>query len=99
MRKHHPISVDELAAMVARGFETTSTKEDVAELRRDMDLGFRSVSDTMKAIVDTLDLMRADMRDIKITLGGLVRSFTVLEEQVQHLDKRVSRLEAKSRSR
>jgi hypothetical protein len=37
--------------------------------------------------------MRADLHDIKLALGPLVRSVASLEEMVRHLDKRVIRLE------
>ena len=37
--------------------------------------------------------MRADLHDVEITLGPLVRTVASLEETVRHLDKRVARLE------
>ena len=48
------------------------------------------------ALTDILGLMRADVHDIKITLGGLVRTVTALDESVRRLDKRVTRLEGKT---
>jgi len=44
-------------------------------------------------MTDVLDLMRADLHDVKIALGPLVRTVASLEETVRHLDKRVARLE------
>jgi uncharacterized protein YoxC len=52
--------------------------------------------DGFKAVVDLLDLIRADVHDVKITLGPLARTVADLDESVRYLDKRVSRLEEKA---
>jgi len=44
-------------------------------------------------MADVLDLMHADLHDVKIALGPLVRTVASLEETVRQLDKRVARLE------
>lgn len=44
-------------------------------------------------MTDVLDLMRADLHDVKIALGPPVRTVASLKETVRHLDKRVVRLE------
>ena len=46
-----------------------------------------------KAMTDVLDLMRADLHNVKIALGPPVRTVASLKETVRHLDKRVVRLE------
>jgi len=69
------ISVDELAQMSQRefaavheeikhGFEHTASKEDVRVLRNDMEAGFQAVTETMKTIVEKLDLVRTDVIEI-----------------------------------
>jgi len=37
--------------------------------------------------------MRADLHDVTVALGLLVRTVASLEDTVRHLDKRVTRLE------
>ena len=39
-----------------------------------------------EARLDVLDLMRADLRDVKIALGPLVRTVASLEDSVRGLD-------------
>lgn len=63
-------------------------------LEQKVDNSFRRASEMFKALVDILDLMRADTRDIKVTLGGLARSFIAPEEKARELNKRVARWEA-----
>jgi len=59
----------------------------------------RKVDDGVKALVDILDLMRADLRDVKIALGPFVRTVASLEDSVRDLDRRVVRLEERPRAR
>src|SRR6266852_2764798 len=47
-------------------------------------------------MTDVLDLLRADVHDVKVALGPLVRTVASLEETVRHLDKRVTRLEERA---
>jgi len=77
-------SIDGLAALTKQEFRTVGQRFD--RLDHKVDAGF-------KAMTDVLDLMRADLHDVKIALGPLVRTVASLEETVRHLDKRVARLE------
>jgi hypothetical protein len=43
--------------------------------------------------------MRADLHDMNVALGPLVRTVASLEETVRHLDKRVVRLEEQATRR
>jgi len=56
----------------------------------------RKVDDSFRAMTDGLDLVRADVHDIKIALGPLVRTVASLESTVRELDKRVVRLEERA---
>ena len=82
------ITIETLAVMIQNGFKETASKKEVDER-------FKAVDGTFKAIVDQLDLMRADIRDIKITLGPLVHMVAALDTDVQDLQKRTKRLEQK----
>jgi hypothetical protein len=77
-------SIDELAALTQQEFLAVGQRFD--RLDHKADAGF-------KAMTDVLDLMRADLHDVKIALGPLVRTVASLEGTVHHLDKRVARLE------
>ena len=84
MQKKKPNSIDELAALTQQEFLAVGRRFDRLDYK--FDAGF-------KAMIDVLDLMRADLHDVKITLGPLVRTVASLEETVRRLDKRVARLE------
>ena len=61
------ITIEKLAEMVHKGFLETARKDELTSLRKDTNEGFRLVAEAS-------DLIRADVRDIKITLGPLVRT-------------------------
>ncbi len=73
--------IDELARMVKRGFNETATK-------REVQLGFQTVNEDMS-------LIRADIHDIKMVLGPLVRHVAAMEDRIVGLEKRVGRVERK----
>lgn len=84
-------SVEQLAALTQKEFLSIGERfggleERATAVERKVDGGF-------KAVTDLLDLMRADLHDINVALGPLVRIVASLEETVRHLDKRVVRLE------
>jgi hypothetical protein len=76
---HKNITIDQLAKMINEGFKTTATQEDIQEFRRE--------------VADEHDRIRSDIRDIKTTLGPLVRTVAAMEREFQ--DLRVGRLERK----
>ena len=84
MPKKQLNSIDELASLTQQEFLAVGQRFD--RLDHKIDAG-------VKAMTDVLDLMRADLHDVKIALGPLVRTLASLEETVRHLDKRVARLE------
>ena len=47
---------------IKQGFE--QTREDARIIRNDMEAGFNAVTETMKTIVEKLDLIRADVIEI-----------------------------------
>ena len=81
MAKRH-MTIEDVAGMVKRGFDQTSTKQDLHEFRKEVNDRFNTVED--------------DIRDIKIALGPLVRVVAALESDVRSLHARVSRLERKT---
>jgi hypothetical protein len=90
MKRRNINSIDGLAALTQEEFLAVGERFDGLE---------RKVDDGVKALVDILDLMRADLRDVKIALGPLVRTVASLEDSVRGLDRRVIRLEEKTRAR
>lgn len=79
------MTIEDLARMVNRGFdgvtEKMATKGELRELRRDLTEALRIVED--------------DVRDIKITMGPLVRIVGALEYDMRHLHARMNRVEKK----
>ena len=55
------ITIEQLAKM---------TQEEFGAARKEMHDGFKRMDDGFKAVASILDLMRADIRDIKITLSA-----------------------------
>jgi len=82
-------SIEQLARLTQQEFLGVGERLDRLEKKTD---------DGFKRVVDVLDLIRADVHDMKITLGPLARAVADLEESVRYLDKRVSRLEEKAAS-
>ncbi|HEY5986386.1 MAG TPA: hypothetical protein VIV12_08425 [Streptosporangiaceae bacterium] len=81
-------SIDELARLTQQEFLEVGDRLERLEKKTD---------DGFKTVVDLLDLIRADVHDVKITLGPLTRTVADLDGSVRYLDKRVSRLEEKAR--
>ena len=80
MPKQNADPIENLAALTRREF---------LRIEKKMDGGF-------KTAVDILDLIRADIHDIKATPGPLVRSVVAPEETARTPDKRAGRLEEKT---
>ena len=79
MLKSKEMTISDLAIMVKKGFDEVHGKFD--EVHQKMDLEFGAI--------------RSDIRDIKGTLGPLVRSMASLENDYSNLRIRVSYLEQK----
>ena len=77
--------------MVKGGLGETATKRDLEALATN-----REVRAGFQAVADSLDLIRADLREVKVVLPPLVRSVGSLEAEVHDLRGRVTRLERKA---
>jgi hypothetical protein len=80
-------SIEQLARLTQLEFLDVGNRLDRLEKKSD---------DGFKSVADILDLIRADVHDMKIALGPLTRTLADLEQSVRYLDKRVSRLEEKA---
>ena len=75
------------------------TVEDrIDELARAVKRGFDEVAtkQQLQLVIDSQDLVRADVHDIKLILGPLVRHFAAMEETLRNYGKRIERLERKA---
>lgn len=70
--------------MVKRGFDETATKRDLTAL---------ATKEQLQLVNDNLDLARADIHDIKLALGPLVRHVAAMENILRDHGKRIERLE------
>ena len=72
-------------------------KMEIEDLARIVQVGFESAAkisdERFKITVDEFDRIRSDIRDIKTTLGPLVRSVAMMEEDLADLRVRVGTLE------
>jgi hypothetical protein len=55
----------------------------------------QTVDANLKAVVDTLDVIHADTREIRTTLGILVKSSKALVEQMQSVDRRLTEFQTR----
>lgn len=83
------LTIEDLAVMVKKGFDQTATRQYVDER-------FKSVDEKFKLMIESMDFMRADIRDIKITLGPLVRMVAALDVDVRNLQHRMGKLEKRA---
>lgn len=97
------ITNEHLAEMIQRGFQETSTKKEMEEKFRQIDRRFEQVDERfeqvdekIKLIVESMDFVRADIHDMKLTLGPLVRTVTAMEDELRNFHLRISRLERKT---
>ncbi|MDP3794535.1 MAG: hypothetical protein Q8R13_01235, partial [bacterium] len=66
------VTIDDLAGMVARGFEQTATKGDVARLEHKVDAGFAHVNarlDQVRRDIADLDDLRERVQAIEMRMG------------------------------
>lgn len=76
------MTIEDLALIVQKGFAETATKTGLHDLRKDLS--------------DRMDLIEGDLRDLKITMGPLVRIVAAQENNLRSLNLRVNRLERKA---
>ena len=79
------ITIEDLAAMIKRGFDQTATKDD-----------FHKVEEIQKDMLEELNTTHADIRHIRSTTDALVHSDIAQEAAIEDLISRVHRLEQKA---
>jgi hypothetical protein len=72
-------------------------EQQIDDLARAVKRGFddTATKTQLQIMGDSMDLVRADVQDIKLTLGPLVRHVASTERRVNELEKRVERVERK----
>ncbi len=87
------ITIDGLARMVAKGFEQTPTKQEFTGLRQEFTglrgefTGLRQeMRSGFQILTDSLDLIRSDIRDLKISVEIDARD---LKRRVERLEQRM----------
>ena len=80
-------TIDDLASMVARGFENTSTKSDIKRLEDK----FSSLITKVSLLVAKLSWLERGQEDIKLKLDNVAYRFELVELQrrVELLEKKV----------
>jgi tetrahydromethanopterin S-methyltransferase subunit G len=107
MPKSKEMTIGDLAVMIKKGFDEVHEKFDGVDGKFrgvdgkfvEMDGKFEKIDKRFDEIHEKMDLelgaIRSDIRDIKGTLGPLVRSTASLETDYSNLRMRVSYLEQK----
>lgn len=86
-------AIDDLAIMIQKGFSDVNER---MTTRKEVNERFQQVDEKINLIVEGMDFIRADIHDIKLTLGPLVRTVTQMENELQKFHLRLSRLERKT---
>lgn len=86
MKVKKEITIDDLAVMVQKGFQGVDKRFESIEDRM-------VTKDMLSIVVDSIDIIREDVRDIKIRLGPLVHMVAAMDTDIAHLNIRVTRLE------
>lgn len=91
------MTLEKLAEITQAGFR--ELKQDLTQEMdkrfAEVDERFAEVDEHHKLLVEGIDTIRADVHDMKITLGPLVRAVTAVEDDVRGLDLRLKRVEKK----
>ncbi|MFH1769411.1 MAG: hypothetical protein ABH833_01955 [Parcubacteria group bacterium] len=96
------ITLEDLAGMVARGFtsvekrmDTMATKEDLSELRTEINGELRVTNLNMKILQTDVRVLKTDVRVLKTDVATLKSDVKKLatEESVEKIDRRVRNLE------
>ena len=89
------ITLDELAQMVARGFEATASKNMMTE-------EFDSVRGDLKTLKEDVAILRADMQtgfdDLHRVVRPLSERVNIHDVEIQELRERIARLEKPKRT-
>lgn len=82
-------TIEGLAVMVKKGFDAMDKRMDQMATKTEL-------QELRKEVFDQFELIHADIRDIKIAIGPLVRVISALESEVRSLRMRIDRLEKKA---
>ncbi len=85
-------TIEDLAAMIKRGFDQTATKDDFRQLDQRID----KVENIQRDMLEELNATHADVRYIRSTTDKLVQSDIVHDAAIEDLTSRVHRLEQKA---
>ena len=92
MQKKQHTTIDDLAIMIKRGFDTMATKDEFNNLKDE----FNNLKDVVKDIAEELNATHGDVRHIRITTDLLVRNDIAQDEAVENLTARMHKLEQKA---
>lgn len=109
-KKISPVTMEQLARIIKKGFDETASKDELKSLRNemenrfgmvdrrfeDMDRQFQGLSNRMENIESRLGTVERDIKDIKIALGALVRTVAQMDGDIHNLQSRMLRLERKA---
>lgn len=83
-KKKKQITTEDLALMIANGFEETATKQDFSRLEK-----------RVGGLEGRVGGLEKDMKGLKQDVGGLKQDVGGLKQDLEYLSERVARIEAK----
>ncbi len=90
--KNKKITINDLAIMVAKGFENTATKDDLKELKLDAKKDIFKIQTSINSIETNLKSFKKDTGEILDTIEDKLED---LSDTVMSYDKRIETLEIK----
>ncbi|HEY4505973.1 MAG TPA: hypothetical protein VJJ24_00765 [Candidatus Paceibacterota bacterium] len=92
--------IEDLARLTKQGFINSDKKlEDLARSTKEgfdlIDRNFRAVDKNFKIIVDQVELMASDIKDLKRSVNPIVTILGNQDREIRDLDSRLSRVERK----
>ena len=92
MQKEKNITINDLAIMIKRGFDTMATKDDLDTVKSDLD----NLKDVVKDIAEELKATHANVRHTRTTADFLVRNDIAQDEAIENFTARALKLEQKT---
>ena len=98
MENNNHMTIEDLAVMVKRGFDTMATKDDLCKLEQRMgEIDQRmATKEDLREIWEALDATHGDVRYIRGTVDTLIHSDVAQDDAIKDLTSRTHRLEQKA---
>ena len=85
------VTIEKLAEMIQKGFESTASKQDLFAIEKRLG----GIDGKIEALSEGLRIVQDDVHDLKVAMGPLVRTVADMENVIRNLHLRLNRVERK----